>query len=378
MQLDNIDKVVLPISILMLFVLLHLKPIYLIINSVFSSILYLLLISYVFVTPVDFIINISAVLCIIIIGGLLFMRVSRISQRKQFSQSFQINILHNNLRDEMDERIAIQEKLEYTLKELSSSINYAKNLQMTFMPSESLIENISKDFFVLFKPRDQVSGDFYWINHSEDETIIAVADCTGHGIPGAFMSILGITLLNKIVKDFRLRKTTYNASDILDNLRIDIISAAKRTHNNFNYKDGLDISLCIIDKSKRQLQFSGAYSNLWHIREENKTPILTTYKGNTMPIGPQNHCFNPFTNHTIELQNNDSIVLSTDGFQDQFGGTEYKRFQSKQLKALLLANHALPMADQKIILKTVFNDWKGEHEQIDDVLTMGIRFRFKE
>jgi serine phosphatase RsbU (regulator of sigma subunit) len=379
LRLDIIDTVVLPVIILMLFVLLQLKPMYLIINALFCTLLYIILISTVFITTLDFIINISFILCVLIIGGLMFMRVIRISQRKIYLSSIQIKQLNSNLKDEVDERIAIQDKLQYTIDEVSSSIQYAKNLQMTFMPSENIIENISKDYFILFKPRDEVSGDFYWINHSDEDTIIAVADCTGHGIPGAFMSILGITLLNKIVKDFKQKNLHYSAADILENLRVDIISSVKRAHTGFNLKDGMDISLCVINKTKKQLQYAGAYNPLWLIRNDDSKPQLTIYKGDNMPIGTSHsNIFNAFTNHSIDLKKNDIIILSTDGFQDQFGGEFEKRFQSKQLRDCLLSMHNKPMKVQKGMLENIFNKWKGTNDQIDDVLLMGIRFSFEE
>jgi len=379
LRLDIIDTVVLPVVILMVFALIQLKPKYLIINAIVCTSIYIFLISTVYITTLDFIINISVILTVLIVGGIMFMRVIRISQRKIYLSSIQIKQLNSNLKDEVDERIAIQDKLQYTINEVSSSIQYAKNLQMTFMPSENLIENISKDYFILFKPRDEVSGDFYWINHSDDETIIAVADCTGHGIPGAFMSILGITLLNKIVKDFKQKTKSYTAADILENLRIDIISSVKRAHTGFNIKDGMDISLCIINKSKKQLQFAGAYQPLWILRNDDSRPNLTIYKGDNMPIGTSHsNIFNAFKNHIIELKNNDTIILSTDGFQDQFGGEFEKRFQSKQLRNSLLSIYNKPMQVQKGMLENIFNKWKGTSDQIDDVLLMGIRFTFDE
>ena len=377
-KIDTIDSITVPFITLLLFVFLQLKLSYVIVNSIIATVGYIFMLTFVFITSLDFIINMSAIMIVLNIAGLFLARFIRISQRRQFVQSLEIKQLNSNLTNEIHERIAMQDELEYTFKELSSSIKYAKNLQMTFMPAETVIENISKDYFILFKPRDEVSGDFYWINHMEDETIIAIADCTGHGIPGAFMSILGITLLNKIVKELRQRLNPFTAAEILDNLRIDLISSVKSTQSGFNIKDGMNLSLCIINETKKQIQFSGAYHNLWFFREVDSKPIMTIFKGDSMPIGIHTNIFDAFTNHIIDIKDKDSIILSTDGFQDQFGGLQTKRFQSKQLRELLLSMYYKPMKDQKRILKKVFKDWKGKEDQIDDVLILGLRFEFAE
>ncbi|MEO6904251.1 MAG: SpoIIE family protein phosphatase [Bacteroidia bacterium] len=250
-------------------------------------------------------------------------------------------------------------------KEILDSINYAQKIQQTIIPSIAEVKNIFPNCFALLLPKAIVSGDFYWLTQKEDYTFVAVADCTGHGVPGGFMSMLGIALLNEVINE----KKEYNPCDILDLLKAKIILALRQTENASEAKDGMDIALCRINKTNMELSFAGA-NNSVHIIRDNK---IIELKGDKQPIGIYHTNKNQFTQQCIQLDKNDTIYMFTDGFPDQFGGASGKKYKYKNLEELLLSIHSKGMDDQQEILHSTFKSWKGALEQVDDICIMGIK-----
>ena len=301
-----------------------------------------------------------------------------------------------------------KDHIEEIHKEVTDSINYAKRIQEAVLPVSVAARSVMGDHFVLFKPKDIVSGDFYWTTKINNWLIVAVADCTGHGVPGAFMSMLGISFLNEIVN----KKEITKANQVLNQLRAEIINALQQKGEQGEQKDGMDISLVVIKNHETspksqipsseqtsdvlktsevfEAQWAGANNPLWIVRAvtqssgllvepevrdtetTNQRIVLQEVKPDKQPIAIHIE-MKDFTNHEIQLSKGDTIYLSSDGYEDQFGGEKGKKFLSKNLKQLLQDNCDKPMDEQRNILDTTFENWKGEHEQIDDVTLLGIR-----
>lgn len=253
--------------------------------------------------------------------------------------------------------------------ELIDSINYAKRIQAAMLPPEQYFHEILNDVFILFKPRDIVSGDFFWIKQVNQYTILAAADCTGHGVPGAFMSLLGISYLNEIVQ----RREITQANQVLNELRRQIRNSLRQHGQAEESKDGIDMALCVIDEKNNALQYSGANNPLYLIRDNNGIPELTEFKADQMPLGYYPGRFKPFTNKDINLEYGDVLYLFSDGFIDQKGGNDNKKFMSKRFKDLLIKIHKEPMQEQKKILDKTITDWMGDNPQVDDILVIGLR-----
>jgi len=255
--------------------------------------------------------------------------------------------------------------IEENNKYITSSINYASRIQQALLPDLSEIKGLSKNCFVLYLPKEIVSGDFYWFNMSDNKLFAVVGDCTGHGVPGALMSMLGISFLEEIINN---RKIT-DSGQILDELRKEVQRALHQKGYSDETKDGMDISLCIIDKSESIIQFSGAYNNLYLVRDGE----LIEYPADRMPIGIFDNADSNFKRIDIDIVPNDIIYMFSDGYADQFGGPNHKKFKYSPLKALLTEIHMLPLTHQKQRLEKEFNDWKGINPQIDDVLIFGLK-----
>jgi len=250
-------------------------------------------------------------------------------------------------------------------KDTTDSIEYAKHIQIALFPDKITLQKVLKQGFCLFKPKDIVSGDFYWVAQIGNRSVIVAADCTGHGVPGAFMSIIGINFLNEIVFD----ENTISPNVILNQLRKKIIKTMVSANRIDETKDGMDISLIIIDHDEMTLEYAGAYNNLFFIRDH----MLDTVKADRMPVGISDKAMIPFTNHKIKVQTGDLFYLFTDGYADQFGGEFRKKFRAGNLRELLLEIHEKDMPEQKRILHETFLKWKGEQPQVDDILAIGIR-----
>ena len=265
-------------------------------------------------------------------------------------------------------------KLNVTLSDLNeinhdllSSIHYAKLIQEAILPTEGAIKQVLPESFLFYRPRDIVSGDFYWMEQSEGKILIAAVDCTGHGVPGAFMSIIGNNQLNAAVKEDEL--TTPGL--ILDRLSQGVCDTLSDTSDEeAGIKDGMDIALVSIDYEKMILEYAGAYNPLYVFRDGK---LLET-KGDKFPIGISiDDTLRLFTNHEFELQKGDCVYIFSDGYPDQFGGPRGKKYKYEQFRQLLFGMHKLPMAEQKTLMENDFVDWMGELVQLDDVLVIGMR-----
>ena len=217
---------------------------------------------------------------------------------------------------------------------------------------------------MLFKPKDIVSGDFYWVYQKENLLFYATADCTGHGVPGGFMTMLGLSFLDDIIES----KSTKNPAEALNLIRDKIVNTLKQSGNIGENKDGMDITICCIDKTKNELTYSSANNSLYIIRDNE----LIIYKGDKQPCGFY-HENKPFTSHTIPLNANDCIYTFTDGYADQFGGPKGKKFRYKQFEETLLKNVSDPFSGQKNKLSTTIENWRGDLEQVDDILVIGVK-----
>ena len=269
------------------------------------------------------------------------------------------NHLHKELERQRDE-IARQKK------EIIYSLQYASLIQSALLPADNILQRCLPDNFVLYLPKDIISGDFYWLAEKNDSILFAAADCTGHGVPGALMSILGITFLNEVMQE----RCQPKANRILNQLREKIMKALHQTGEVAKSKDGMDIAMCIYKPNSGELQYAGANNPLYLIRKNE----LEEIRPDKMPIGISGTEELSFSNHILKMIPGDTIYLFSDGFADQFGGPLGKKFKYKPFKELLLKIHQLSMEEQKEILITEITEWKGELEQVDDILIMGVRF----
>ncbi|MFI5202974.1 MAG: tetratricopeptide repeat protein [Flavobacteriales bacterium] len=262
-----------------------------------------------------------------------------------------------------------KELVEEKNKEILDSIQYAKRLQTAILPPENLIKEWVPQSFVLFKPKDIVSGDFYWFEKIGSLLYFAAVDCTGHGVPGAMVSVVGHNGLNRALKEFNLRKP----SDILDKLRELVLQTFEKSEQ--EVKDGMDVALCCIDTKTNTIQFAGANNPLWLC--EKKTGLINEIRGDKQPVGKFQYG-KPFTHHEIQLQKGDAVYIFSDGYADQFGGDPSKgsggkKFKSSSMKILLQEMGSAPMSAQKEKLNSTFENWRGDLEQLDDVCVIGIR-----
>lgn len=267
-----------------------------------------------------------------------------------------------------DQKSIIEEKN----KDIEDSINYAQRIQRSILPPDDDMRKAFNEYFVLYKPKATISGDFYWMTqmrtHSNEAglSVIAAVDCTGHGVPGALMSIVGNTLLNQTIKNPKI--TT--PAEALDFINHELPKNLKQQQEGEVIRDGMDIVMCAIDYKTSTLYFAGANNPVYIIR----LGELIEIKGDKQAVsGSTDEAKRPFTNHSFPLQKNDLVYLITDGYADQFGGPEGKKFRSKQLRETLIRLHSLPMAEQRRRLDDTFEAWKGTLDQVDDVTIIGIK-----
>lgn len=251
-------------------------------------------------------------------------------------------------------------------KEITQSIEYAKRIQDAILPSSVNIEKVFPDSFILYKPRDIVSGDFYWIyNNDEGEIFFAVADCTGHGVPGAFMSMIGNSLLNELIVENGIKEP----DKVLYEMRTNIIRSLGQKGEAGEAKDGMDMVLCRLDKKQNKLSFAGAHNSLYLFRDGE----LIEYRGSSRPVGYFVGRNIPFEKEEIEIQKGDMLYLFSDGYADQFGGPRGKKFMFRNFKKLLLSIHDKNMTEQQKILDKTLKDWMKGYGQVDDICVMGVR-----
>jgi len=260
-----------------------------------------------------------------------------------------------------------KEEIEKTNYEIRESINYARRIQSAIVPSETEIKEDLPDHFILFKPKDIVSGDFPWHFKNKEVVYIAAVDCTGHGVPGAMMSMIGYILMNNIVKGDKI----VTPAELLSELHQAIVATLKQDDPDKSISDGMDMAICMIDKHNRKLTFAGAHRPLYFVRAGE----LTQFKGAKYPIGGIHYKGkNTFENHEMEIQKGDSILIFTDGYQDQFGGPDCLKYGPKRIRTKFSELAGRPMGEIKAFYDKEFDDWIGDEKQVDDVLMIGINF----
>jgi serine phosphatase RsbU (regulator of sigma subunit) len=257
------------------------------------------------------------------------------------------------------------EIIEAKNKDILDSITYAKNLQESILPKASEIEKSIPNYMIYFQPRDIVSGDFYWFSENETHTYIAAADCTGHGVPGAFVSMMCYNELNRAVRELQL----IEPGEILTAVSRNIITEFKNQHSRYQSNDGMDIALVSINKKTQQITYAGAMNSLVHIREQD----LMEIKADRRSIGGGTDLNFEFETHQVDSIKDDVLYLFSDGYQDQFGGEKGKKFMSKNFKKLLLEINHLEGAEQALELEKHLVEWRGNYEQLDDILVLGFQ-----
>jgi PAS domain S-box-containing protein len=266
---------------------------------------------------------------------------------------------------DITDRKLIELEIQTKNKKITESINYAKRIQVAILPDNNTIQYVFPDSFILYKPRDVVSGDFPWFLQKDDDIYIAAVDCTGHGVPGALISLIGYFLLNNVSKDF---SDTGHILDVLDEA---VTKTLRQDGGDSATRDGMDIALCRINKKNRSMQFSGAHRPLYYLSEAGE---LTELKGDKFPIGGgQYKNRSNFATHTINYNEGDVVVFCSDGFPDQFGGTDNRKFSPKRIREILNGVGNKSMMELSHVYDTEFEQWKGDGKQTDDVLMIGIR-----
>ncbi len=298
-----------------------------------------------------------AIILIIIVYVIIILNTRRLQREKE--------ILEGIVKERTAEVVQQKEKIEKQNENITNSIQYAKRIQTAALPPDDFIDELIPERFILFMPRDIVSGDFYWIGKMGDKVIAVAADCTGHGVPGGFMSMLGISYLNQIVSS----NNDYNAGEILDHLRYQVMKSLRQEDESSESRDGMDIALIVFHKDKKTIEFAGANNPLYVIRNNE---ILET-PGDKMPIGIHRRADRNFVNNKVEVQKGDMLYVFSDGYKDQFGGAEGKKFMSKNFKQILIDVHTKPVDEQRDILEKTIIDWTGNYERIDDIIVIGIR-----
>jgi ligand-binding sensor domain-containing protein/serine phosphatase RsbU (regulator of sigma subunit) len=277
--------------------------------------------------------------------------------------------------EQKDEIARQRDIVTYQKKEITDSIQYAKTIQKAVLPDESILKNHFSDYFILFRPKDIVSGDFYWFSKKGDHIIFTAADCTGHGVPGAFMSMLGVSFLNKVVNENGITEP----DRILNLLRENVILSLKQKGERETSKDGMDMAICSIDLKNRRLGFAGANNPMIMIRKEKNDYVIHEKRADVMPVGVYSR-MNEFTLHEIDIRKGDTIYLFSDGFCDQFGGPDGRKFMKPRFTKMILENQGLEMSRQKESFEKILDDWINypsddcQHiGQIDDIIILGIR-----
>jgi serine phosphatase RsbU (regulator of sigma subunit) len=317
----------------------------------------------------------------IVIEGIFYWnRFIKIQNRIIENQKSQIELRNKSLEEQKEEIIAQRDEIEaqrdlvvlqmdtisHQKQQLTDSIEYAYRIQCAVLPPDYYINQCLPNSFILYLPKDVVSGDFYFIEKLCGKTIVAAVDCTGHGVPGAMMSVIGYNLLNHAVKINKITKP----SEILSFLDIGVTEVLRQFHNESGVKDGMDLSILCIDQQTLTFEFAGAYNSIYYIHNKQ----LSEEKADKFEIGVnEDGVADVYTNHIIKLSKGDMVYMFTDGYADQFGGPLGKKFKYKQLEESLIEICEEPMDIQKQKISKKFFDWKGKEEQVDDVLLIGIR-----
>ena len=302
----------------------------------------------------------SIVSVLSLIGVVAFIKIR---ERKMLKRQEELEHTVALRTEELRKEKEVVEAQNHNIKE---SISYARRIQEAILPPQNVIEKILPESFILYKPKDVVSGDFYWINEKNNITYVAAVDCTGHGVPGAFMSLIGYNILEKVLND----NDNLAPNEILKGLSTEISRALRQDGEDKTIKDGMDLALIAIDMNKRELEFSGAYNPMYLVRNKE----LTEYKADKLPIGKGSVKKGvDFENQKISLESGDIVYMFSDGFADQKGGDKKKKYFYPPFRSFLTEISELPLKEQKQKLEDELVRWRGDVEQIDDVLVLGIR-----
>jgi serine phosphatase RsbU (regulator of sigma subunit) len=305
----------------------------------------------------------------LLIFGVYQYRLKISSEKKLQSLNSDLNLKNYQLVEKSDIIESQHGMIHQKNKEITDSIRYAQKIQTAMMPLKHEFASYFKESFVFFKPKDIISGDFFWITEKNDKIIFATGDCTGHGVPGGFMSMLGVSLLNEIINEHDLTEPAL----ILSRLRKKVITALRQKGLSGEQQDGMDMTICVIDKTQMTLQYAAANHSFYLVRKNETGYELLEHKGDKQPVGIFGNDLKPFKQFTLELKTDDIIYTMTDGYADQFGGEKGKKFKYKQLKDMLVSIQNETLSDQEEIIKQRFYHWKGSLEQVDDVTIIGIR-----
>jgi serine phosphatase RsbU (regulator of sigma subunit) len=310
---------------------------------------------------------ITILMVLVVISALYGLVSTRKKNQKLAASKKRIEEINSDLEVKNTEVSDQKEIIEQKNQSITDSILYAARIQNAVLLPQSFLTDWGVENFIYFRPKDIVSGDFYWGFRKKGRIYVAAVDCTGHGVPGGFMSMLGNAFLNEIL----IANDMTSASEILDKLRDEIIRALRQKGVSGEARDGMDISLAIIDRKSETLQFAGANNPLYVVSNGE----LSRYQADRMPIGIHVTDISPFTNHTIRVRKGDAVYLFSDGFADQFGGESGKKFMYKPFQELISSIASKPMSEQLIILNESFEGWKKGYEQVDDVLVIGFRIK---
>lgn len=311
----------------------------------------------------------AAILAMVLLLGLAYFIFVNYRNKKRANELLEVkNRKITAQRDEIEAQKVLAEsqrdQIAYQKKHITDSIHYAQKIQSAILPSLELFTD-ALEHFVLYKPRDIVSGDFYWVDKIDQKQVIIAADCTGHGVPGAFMSMLGVTLLNEII----LNRNILSPEKVLENLRAMVIDSLGQVGSDVELKDGMDMTVTVLDFEADKLYFAGANNPLYHIRNG----VLTQYKGDKMPVAIHER-MDDFRLVTIDMKKGDTFYTFSDGYVDQFGGPKQKKFLSKNFREALLKLQDLDMMAQGKRLDDIFEDYRDGIEQVDDVVVIGVRY----
>lgn len=278
------------------------------------------------------------------------------------------NELEQKVKDRTAEVVRQKEEIEIKNKHITDSIRYAKRIQNAILPPADFVKQVLPNSFIFYRPKDIVSGDFFWVAQKSNLSMYATVDCTGHGVPGAFMSIVGFNQLNYAIDV----KKALNANDILDSLNEGVVETLREKSPDSvgAVKDGMDITLCVVDYANMKLQYAGANNPLVLIRDNE----IVQYKPDKFAIGGNfGNELPKFTNNVIDLQKGDVLYTFSDGYADQFGGHDGRKFMAKRFRELLLSIHKDPIQDQAGLLENILDEWRGREEQVDDILVIGVK-----
>ncbi|MDY6799808.1 MAG: SpoIIE family protein phosphatase, partial [Bacteroidota bacterium] len=313
----------------------------------------------------------------VFVGGFIFLFIFSIFIYKSYQRKKKTNIILTRQKKEIEnQKDEIEAQRDFVTKQrdqiahqneiITDSIEYAKRIQSALLPQENYLEKLLPEHFVFMKPKNIVSGDFFWATEKQNKIIVTVADCTGHGVPGAFMSMLGVAFLNEIVNN----SSNLNPGQILNNLRNYIIESLHQEYGYSGSKDGMDMALISMDKKTQIMEYAGAYNSVFIIRNGE----LHEIKGDKMPIGIHAVKMDKeFTNHQFKLHEDDMIYLFSDGYVDQFGGKDGMKLKTKPFKELLMKISDKPMDKQHKALESYMKKWQGDYSQLDDMTVMGIK-----